>query len=66
MGKDEFSVTAISSNCNGCNLLEILDLFVNTRKGKHICSLTLYKMYAYGISDLYNELWNFIMNGSGR
>lgn len=65
MGKDEFSVTAISANCNGCNLLEILDLFVNIRKA-HMYTLTLYKMYAYGISDLYNELWNFIMNGSGR
>lgn len=56
MGKDEFSVTAISSNCNGCNLLEILDLFVNVRKGKHIGTVS------HSIKCMHTELQIFIMN----
>jgi len=38
-GRDEFFVTATTSNCNGCNLLELLDFFGTLRKES---SLTLY------------------------
>ena len=61
-GRDEFFAPAKTSNCSGCNLLELLDLFVTLRKES---SLTLYKTYEYWISEVYDELWN-LMNASGR